>query len=179
MVSSCHAIRGVKLVRSAARLAMQRDERLPLLVSSVVCVRPWLGRVARLENRFVDCVARIHGGNVSGQCIALRPSSLPLHGPVFHPWCYCFPRIRCWAFAAWAVRMELGLRCNSCWRRGPHLHSRTHARSLSAKWFMVQPRLVGYGPTLFAGLSKPVDLKLVSRLEFGSGAVAMRYEPRR
>jgi hypothetical protein len=31
---------------------------------------------------------------------------------------------------------------------------------------------------LFAGLSKRVDLKLVSRLEFGSGAVAMRYEPR-
>jgi hypothetical protein len=35
------------------------------------------------------------------------------------------------------------------------------------------------GPTLFAELSKHVDLKLVSRLEFGSGAVAMRYEPRR
>jgi hypothetical protein len=33
-------------------------------------------------------------------------------------------------------------------------------------------------PTLFAGLSTHVDLKLVSRLEFGSGAVAMRYEPR-
>ena len=45
--------------------------------------------------------------------------------------------------------------------------------------FVVQPRLVGHGPTLFAGLSKSVDLKLVSRLEFGSGAVAMRYEPRR
>jgi dihydrofolate reductase len=45
--------------------------------------------------------------------------------------------------------------------------------------FIVQPRLVGHGPTLFAGLSKPVDLKLVGRLEFGSGAVAMRYEPRR
>ena len=45
--------------------------------------------------------------------------------------------------------------------------------------FVVQPRLTGHGPTLFAGLSKPVDLKLVSRLEFGSGAVAMRYEPRR
>ncbi len=44
--------------------------------------------------------------------------------------------------------------------------------------FVVQPRLVGHGPTLFAGLSKYVDLKLVSRLEFGSGAVAMRYEPR-
>jgi dihydrofolate reductase len=44
--------------------------------------------------------------------------------------------------------------------------------------FVVQPRLVGHGPTLFAGLSKHVDLKLVDRLEFGSGAVAMRYEPR-
>src|SRR5215212_8391037 len=45
--------------------------------------------------------------------------------------------------------------------------------------FIVQPRLAGHGPTLFAGLSKYVDLKLVNRLEFGSGAVAMRYEPRR
>jgi len=45
--------------------------------------------------------------------------------------------------------------------------------------FVVQPRLAGHGPTLFAGLSKHVDLKLVSRLEFDSGAVAMRYEPRR
>ncbi len=45
--------------------------------------------------------------------------------------------------------------------------------------FVVQPRLVGHGPTLFAGLSKHVDLQLVDRLEFRSGAVAMRYEPRR
>jgi dihydrofolate reductase len=45
--------------------------------------------------------------------------------------------------------------------------------------FVVHPRLTGHGPTLFAGLSKYVDLKLVSRLELGSGAVAMRYEPRR
>src|SRR5437868_5238854 len=45
--------------------------------------------------------------------------------------------------------------------------------------FVVHPRVVGHGPTLFAGLSKHVDLKLVGRLEFGSGAVAMRYEPRR
>src|SRR2546428_1356530 len=45
--------------------------------------------------------------------------------------------------------------------------------------FVVHPRLAGHGPTLFAGLSKHVDLKLVSRLEFGSGAVAMRDEPRR
>jgi dihydrofolate reductase len=45
--------------------------------------------------------------------------------------------------------------------------------------FVVHPRLAGHGPTLFAGLSKPVDLQLVSRLEFSSGAVAMRYAPRR
>ena len=45
--------------------------------------------------------------------------------------------------------------------------------------FVVHPRVVGHGPTLFAGLSRPIDLKLVSRLEFGSGAVAMRYEPKR
>jgi dihydrofolate reductase len=44
---------------------------------------------------------------------------------------------------------------------------------------IVHPRIAGHGPTLFAGLSKPVDLKLVSRLEFGSGAVAMQYELRR
>lgn len=43
--------------------------------------------------------------------------------------------------------------------------------------FIVQPRLAGHGPTLVAGLSKHVDLKLVSRFEFGSGAVAMRYQP--
>jgi dihydrofolate reductase len=45
--------------------------------------------------------------------------------------------------------------------------------------FVVHPRLAGHGPTLFAGLSKSVDLRLVSRLELASGAVAMRYEPRR
>ncbi|HET8567594.1 MAG TPA: dihydrofolate reductase family protein [Candidatus Limnocylindria bacterium] len=45
--------------------------------------------------------------------------------------------------------------------------------------FVVHPRLVGHGPTLFAGLSERVDLKLVSRLELSSGAMVMRYEPRR
>jgi dihydrofolate reductase len=44
---------------------------------------------------------------------------------------------------------------------------------------VVHPRLVGHGPTLFAGLSKLVDLRLMSRQELGSGAVATRYEPRR
>ena len=45
--------------------------------------------------------------------------------------------------------------------------------------FVVHPRLAGHGPTLFAGLTKHVDLCLVDRLELGSGAVVMRYEPRR
>jgi dihydrofolate reductase len=45
--------------------------------------------------------------------------------------------------------------------------------------FVVHPVLAGHGPTLFAGLSKRIDLKLVGRREFGSGAVAMRYEPTR
>jgi dihydrofolate reductase len=42
--------------------------------------------------------------------------------------------------------------------------------------FIVHPRLAGHGPTLFQGLSKLVDLKLVSRKEFDSGAVALRYD---
>src|SRR4051812_7218414 len=45
--------------------------------------------------------------------------------------------------------------------------------------FVVHPRVVGHGPTLFSRLSKLVDLKLVSQLEYKSGAVAMRYVPRR
>jgi len=44
--------------------------------------------------------------------------------------------------------------------------------------FVVHPAIAGHGPTLLAGLSKRVDLRLVSRLEFDSGAVAMLYEPR-
>jgi dihydrofolate reductase len=48
---------------------------------------------------------------------------------------------------------------------------------IDAYEFIVQPRLAGHGPTLFAGLSKSVDLKLVGQRNFGSGAVSMRYEP--
>ena len=44
--------------------------------------------------------------------------------------------------------------------------------------FVVHPRIAGHGPTLFAGLSQYVDLTLVGRREFASGAVAMRYEPK-
>jgi dihydrofolate reductase len=45
--------------------------------------------------------------------------------------------------------------------------------------FVVHPRLAGHGPTLFAGMPKPVDLKLVSQGQLDSGALVLRYEPRR
>lgn len=44
--------------------------------------------------------------------------------------------------------------------------------------FVVLPRLAGHGPTLLAGLSQPIDLRLVDRREFKSGIVATRYEVR-
>jgi dihydrofolate reductase len=45
--------------------------------------------------------------------------------------------------------------------------------------FVVQPILAGHGPTLFAGLRERLELRLVGRQEFGSGAVALRYQPSR
>jgi dihydrofolate reductase len=44
--------------------------------------------------------------------------------------------------------------------------------------FVVHPTIAGRGPTLFAGLPSRLDLTLVDRREFGSGAVALRYVPR-
>jgi dihydrofolate reductase len=44
---------------------------------------------------------------------------------------------------------------------------------------VVHPRVVGHGPRLFERLSRGMDLKLLDRVEYGSGAVAMRYELKR
>ncbi|MCB9540837.1 MAG: dihydrofolate reductase family protein [Myxococcales bacterium] len=44
--------------------------------------------------------------------------------------------------------------------------------------FVVHPRLTGHGPSLFAGLSRWVDLELVSQHPLGAGAVVLRYTPR-
>lgn len=55
----------------------------------------------------------------------------------------------------------------------------TEWRLIDEYEFIVHPRVVGHGPTLFAGLSTPLDLQFVDRLEFRSGAVAMRYALRR
>ena len=45
--------------------------------------------------------------------------------------------------------------------------------------FLVQPIVAGHGPTLLAGLRERIQLELVDRHEFRSGAVAMRYRPSR
>jgi dihydrofolate reductase len=45
--------------------------------------------------------------------------------------------------------------------------------------FVVHPVLAGHGPTLLAGLSERLELQLVGRQEFRSGAVAQRYRPGR
>lgn len=44
--------------------------------------------------------------------------------------------------------------------------------------FVVHPRVVGHGPSVLAGLSKWIDLQLVSQKALGSGAVVLRYTPR-
>ena len=58
-------------------------------------------------------------------------------------------------------------------------HALTEMELIDEYQLIVHPRLAGHGPTLFAGLSKRVDLKLVGRQELGSGAVALRYERQR
>ncbi len=45
--------------------------------------------------------------------------------------------------------------------------------------FVVHPIVAGHGPTLFAGLRERLELKLLDRHEFRSGAVALRYQPSR
>jgi dihydrofolate reductase len=45
--------------------------------------------------------------------------------------------------------------------------------------FVVHPVVAGHGPTLLAGLREPLDLTLVERREFRSGAFSLRYVPRR
>lgn len=44
--------------------------------------------------------------------------------------------------------------------------------------FVVHPTLAGHGPAPFAGLPRPIDMELVGRTEFSSGAIALRYRPR-
>lgn len=45
--------------------------------------------------------------------------------------------------------------------------------------FVVHPVVAGHGPRLLAGVDERLDLELVGRRDFRSGAVALRYQPRR
>lgn len=45
--------------------------------------------------------------------------------------------------------------------------------------FVVQPVIAGHGPRLLEGLAERTELELVEQRTFGSGAVALRYLPRR
>ena len=45
--------------------------------------------------------------------------------------------------------------------------------------FIVHPRVAGHGPAPYAGLPRPLALEPVDRQTFDSGAVALRYAPRR
>lgn len=81
-----------------------------------------------------------------------------------------------WATAVRQLKQEPG---NGLFVGGVTLPLALAERGLIDEYeFVVHPRLAGHGPTPFAGLSKRLDLRLVSRVEFGSGAVALRYEPR-
>lgn len=55
-------------------------------------------------------------------------------------------------------------------------HALTELGLIDTYELMVHPRLVGHGPTLFAGLARPVDLKFVGHHVLGTGAIVLRYE---
>ena len=43
--------------------------------------------------------------------------------------------------------------------------------------FVIHPVVAGHGPSLLAGLGERLELRLVERRDFRSGATALRYEP--
>jgi hypothetical protein len=123
-----------RLRATAPRRVMQRDEDLPILVSSVVCVCARLLCIAWLENGFVDVVTWVHGHSMFAECFPVRPHSLLLHGPVFHSRCCYVAGIWYWAPALWAIRMEMDWQHNNYRSDRPQFHSGTRSRPVSAKW---------------------------------------------
>src|SRR6266571_741314 len=95
--SGNHERRAQRPRPTAARRVVQRDEYVPFLVSSVVCIRTRLLCIAWLENGFVDVVTRVHGRSMFVECLAMRPHSLLPHGSVFHSRCCYVPWIWYWA----------------------------------------------------------------------------------
>ena len=60
-----------------------------------------------------------------------------------------------------------------------HLAALAEAGLIDEYELVVHPRVAGHGPRLLEGLSKHVELELVGTLELSSGAVALRYAPKR
>ena len=92
---------------TATRRVMQRDKDVPFLVSSSVCVCARVLCIACVENDFVDVITRVHGHIMFAKCLAMRPDSLLLHGPVFRSRRHCFAGIWNRAATVWAVRLEM------------------------------------------------------------------------
>src|SRR5262245_5291567 len=122
-----------RLQSTAARRVMPRDDDVPFLVSSGVCVCPRLLCIAWPENGFMDVVARVHGHTMSTECLPLRSHSLLFHGPVFHSRCCLLAGIWTRAAAVWAVRLEMDWQHYNHWRDRAQLHSGIRSRPVSAR----------------------------------------------
>ena len=112
---------------------MQRDKDVPFLVSSSVCVCARILCIACSENGFVDVITRVHGHIMFAKCLAMRPDSLLLHGPVFRSRCHCFAGIWNRAATVWAVRLEMDWQHYDHWRDLAQRDSRIRFRPVSAK----------------------------------------------
>ncbi len=55
--------------------------------------------------------------------------------------------------------------------------SLTELRLIDEYEFVVHPRIVGHGPSLFAGLGRHVELQMLSCTELAAGTMLMRYTP--
>lgn len=86
---------------------MQRDEDVPVLVYSIVCICTRFLCIAWLENGLVDVVTRVDGHNMFAECFPVRPRPLLLHGSIFRSRRGYFLGIWDWAPAVWAVRVEM------------------------------------------------------------------------
>lgn len=51
----------------------------------------------------------------------------------------------------------------------------TEAGLIDEYEIVMHPRFAGHGPTLFAGLSRYVDLELIGQEEVGTGTIALQY----
>jgi hypothetical protein len=129
-----------RLQSTAARRVMQRDEDVFVLVSSRVCICPWLLCVAWAENGFMDVVTRVHGHTMFAKRLPVRADSLLLHGAIFHSHCCCFTGIWNRVATVWAVWLEMDWQRNNHWRDRAQFDSGIRSRPILAKKTRMNPR---------------------------------------